>query len=62
MDAIYSAMEDEMPYQREEIKIRADVLEAYSPDEFTPKQKVELIESLVKEWHEKQISFNERKR
>ena len=62
MDAIYSVLEEEKPNQREQIKIRADVLEAYFPDDFTPKQKVELIESLVKEWHEKQISFNERKR
>ena len=62
MDAIYSVLEEEKPNQREQIKIRADVLEGYFPDDFTPKQKVELIESLVKEWHEKQISFNERKR
>ena len=27
----------------------------YFPKDFTPRQKVELIESLVKEWHEKQM-------
>ena len=27
----------------------------YFPRDFTPRQKVELIESLVKEWHEKQM-------
>ncbi len=33
----------------------------YFPDDFTPKQKVELIEKLVKEWHEKQVYRNETK-
>lgn len=55
MDDIYSALEEEKPNQREQIKIRADTLDDYFPDGFTPKQKVELIERLVKEWHEKQI-------
>ena len=36
----------------EQIKIRADTLDDYFPDGFTPKQKVELIKKLVKEWHE----------
>ena len=62
MDAIYSVLEEEKPNQREQIKIRADTLADYFPDDFTPKQKVELIEKLVKEWYEKQISVNERKR
>lgn len=31
-------------------------------DGFTPKQKVELIEMLVKEWHDKQVTMKERKR
>ena len=34
-------------------------LAGYFPDDFTPKQKVELIEKLVKEWYEKQISVKE---
>lgn len=55
MDEIYSIMEQEKPNQREQIKIRADSLAEYFPKEFTPKQKVELIEQLVKEWHEKQM-------
>ena len=59
MDAIYSVLEEEKPNQREQIKIRADTLADYFPDDFTPKQKVELIEKLVKEWHEKQISVKE---
>ena len=55
MDEMYSILEQEKPNQREQIKIRADTLADYFPKDFTPKQKVELIESLVKEWHEKQM-------
>ena len=42
MDAIYSVLEEEKPNQREQIKIRADTLADYFPDDFTSKQKVEL--------------------
>ena len=62
MDAIYSILEEEKPNQREQIKICASTLEEYFPDDFTPKQKVELIERLLKEWHEKQIKDNGRNR
>ena len=62
MDDIYSVLEEEKPNQREQIKIRADTLDDYFPDGFTPKQKVELIEKLLKEWHEKQTAVKERKR
>lgn len=36
MDAIYSVLEEEKPNQREQIKIRADKLDDYFPDGFTP--------------------------
>lgn len=62
IDEIYSILKEEKPNQREQIKIRASTLEEYFPDDFTPKQKVELIERLVKEWHEKQIKDTERNR
>lgn len=62
MDAIYLVLEEEKPNQREQIKIRADTLDDYFPDGFTPKQKVELIERLVKEWHDKQVTMKERNR
>ena len=55
MDGMYSILGQEKPNQREQIKIRADTLADYFPKDFTPRQKVELIEALVKEWHEKQI-------
>ena len=62
MDAIYLVLEEEKPNQREQIKIRADTRDDYFPDGFTPKQKVELIERLVKEWHDKQVTMKERNR
>ena len=54
MDMIYIILEEEKPNQREQIKIRADILDQYFPDDFTPVQKVELIQELVKNWSEKQ--------
>lgn len=53
MDKMYDILGEEKANQREQIKIRADVLAQYFPEDFTPRQKVELIEKLVKEWHEK---------
>lgn len=55
MDAIYSVMEEEKPNQREQIKIKAEMLNEYFPKNFTERQKVELIEKLIKEWYEKEI-------
>ena len=54
MDVIYDILEEEKPNQREQIKIRADSLENYFPKDFTPRQKVELIEKLVKDWYKKE--------
>lgn len=53
MDKMYEVLGEEKPNQREQIKIKADSLAKYFPADFTPKQKVELIEKLVKEWHDK---------
>ncbi|MDD6491475.1 MAG: ParB/RepB/Spo0J family partition protein, partial [Firmicutes bacterium] len=54
MDVMFLILEQEKPNQREQIKLRADVVEKYFPEGYTPKQKTELIEKLLKEWHEKQ--------
>ena len=51
MDMLYEIFGEEKANQREQIRIRADLLADYFPDGYTPKQKVELIENLVKEWH-----------
>ena len=58
MDAIFLILEQEKPNQREQIKIRADSLAKYFPEDFTLSQKVELIEKLVKEWHENRMQIN----
>lgn len=55
MDAILQILEQEKPNQREQIKIRADMLNRYFPDYYTPQQKVEVIERLVKNWHESYV-------
>ena len=54
MDGMFLILEQKKPNQREQIKLRADVVEKYFPEGYTPKQKTELIEKLLKEWHEKQ--------
>ena len=52
MELIFQILEQEKPNQREVIKIPADVLQMYIPKEYTPREKVELIERLVMEWYE----------
>ena len=54
MDAIYEILDEEKPNQKLQIKIKAETLEPYFPCDFTERQKVELIEDLVKEWHSRQ--------
>lgn len=54
MDVMFSVLEEEKPNQREYIKIRADTVSRYIPKDYTPKQKTELIETLLKGWHEQQ--------
>ncbi len=60
MDAIYLVLEEEKPNQREQIRIRSDRLNPYFPENYTDRQKIELIEKLVKEWHEEQIQTKRR--
>ena len=65
MDMLYEIIGEEKPNQREKLKLYADTLEEYFPSDFTPKQKVELIQTLVKEWHlnqtQQQSRLNEKK-
>ena len=58
MDGMLLILEQEKPNQREQIKLRADSLAKYFPEDFTLSQKVELIEKLVKEWHENRMQIN----
>ncbi len=53
MDTMFSILEQEKPNQREQIKLRADSVAKYFPEDYTPKQKTDLIEQLLKEWYEK---------
>ena len=65
MDMLYEIIGEEKPNQREKLKLYADTLEEYFPSDFTPKQKVELIQTLVKKWHlnqtQQQSRSNEKK-
>ena len=65
MDMLYEIIGEEKPNQREKLKLYADTLEEYFPSDFTPKQKVELIQTLVKKWHlnqtQQQSRLNEKK-
>ena len=62
MDAVYTVLEEEKPNQREQIRIRSDRLNPYFPDGYTDRQKIELIEKLVKEWHQEQMMPGNRQR
>ena len=55
MDMMYEILEQEKPNKKKEIKIKADVLEPYFSKGYTPKQKTDLIEALVKEWSRKNL-------
>ncbi len=54
MDMIYMILDELKPNQREQIKIRADIFDGLIPNDYTPKQKTDLIISLVTEWAKKQ--------
>ena len=54
MDTIYMILDELKPNQREQIKIRADIFDGLIPNDYTPKQKMDLIISLVTEWAKKQ--------
>ena len=55
MDAMYDVLGEEKPNQKVQIKIQAERLDQYFPSNYTDRQKVELIEKLVKSWHDQRI-------
>ncbi|WP_081870270.1 ParB/RepB/Spo0J family partition protein [Lachnoclostridium phytofermentans] len=55
MDAMYDVLGEEKPNQKVQIKIQAERLDQYFPSNYTDRQKVELIEKLVKSWHDLRI-------
>ena len=56
MDEIYRILSEEKANQKEQIRIRADRLNEFFPIGFSQNQKIELIENLLKDRHEKNIS------
>lgn len=60
MDAIYLILEEEKPNQREQIRIRSDRLAPYFPEDYTDRQKIDIIESLVRKWHQEQEKTRKR--
>lgn len=48
MDAMYDVLGEEKPNQKVQIKIQAERLDQYFPSNYTDRQKVELIEKLVR--------------
>lgn len=62
MEEIYQVMEEEKPNQKAQLKIKAERLERYFPQDFTERQKVELIETLVKDWYQSQPQVNKGKK
>lgn len=60
MDAIYLVLEEEKSNQMEQIRIRSDRLNPYFLENYTDSQKIELIETLVKEWHQEQVQSKSR--
>ena len=55
MDAMYDVLGEEKPNQKVQIKIQAERLDQYFPSNYTDRQKVELIEKLVKSWYDQRI-------
>ncbi len=58
MEEIYQIMEEVKPNQKPQLKIKSERLEKYFPQDFTERQKVELIETLVKDWYRNQPPVN----
>lgn len=50
LDMIYSILEEVKPNQREMIKISASMVNHYFSKNYTERQKIELIEKLLKDW------------
>lgn len=53
MDQIYSILGEIKPNQREQLKIPSERLNPYFPPGYTEREKIELIEELVKKWHDR---------
>lgn len=59
-DVAFSILTEEKPNQKEKLVINNDRLKKYFPKEYTPKQKEELVITLVKKWAKQQKRNQER--
>ena len=50
MDKIYEILQETKPNQKERIKLPMERISKYFPEKYTPKQQVDLIEKLLKNW------------
>ena len=50
MDKIYEILQETKPNQKEQIKLPMERIGKYFPEKYTPKQQVDLIEKLLKNW------------
>ncbi len=56
MDQIYSILGEIKSNQREQLKIPSERLNPYFPPGYTEREKIELIEKLVKKWHDRRYA------
>lgn len=59
-DVVFSILTEEKPNQKEKLVIKGEKLDKYFPKEFTPKQKEELVISLVAKWYKNKTKGQER--
>lgn len=55
MDKIYEILQETKPNQKEQIKLPMERIGKYFPEKYTPKQQVDLIEKLLKNWAKQNV-------
>jgi len=55
MDKIYEILQEIKPNQKEQIKLLLERIGKYFPTAYTPKQQVDLIEKLLKNWAKQNV-------
>ena len=58
MDKIYEILQEIKPNQKEQIKLPLERIGKYFPTAYTPKQQVDLIEKLLKNWAKQNVNKN----
>jgi len=60
MDVIFSILTEEKPNQKEKFNIRRERIDRFFPNNFTEKQKEDLIVQLLENWYKKRQREQER--